>query len=108
MLSYLVPVDLVSELFFFVSYQFLLILFRVLAGKRILIESFKSLDNLKWGVAVRNEEKMKKIFKEIEEKYGHDFSDVKILTADANDDSSLKKMTQKAKVDVNNVNVVDV
>lgn len=71
-----------------------------LGGKRILIESFKSLDNLKWGVAVRNEEKMKEIFNEIKEKYGHNFSDVKILCADASDESSLKKMTQKAKVDV--------
>lgn len=64
----------------------------------MIIESLTSLENLKWGVAVRNEAKIKEILKEIKEKSGRDLSNIKIISADASDESSLKKMAQKAKV----------
>ncbi|GLV31174.1 Saccheropin dehydrogenase 1 [Carabus blaptoides fortunei] len=54
-----------------------------------------------WGVAGRSEEKLKSVLEEMSKKTGVDLSSVKIVTADINDEESLKQMTAQAKVIIN-------
>lgn len=72
--------------------------FLLLAGARIVAESVNILENFKWGVAVRNVEKMREHLRRIGADIGRDLSNVPIVSADATDEKSLQKMTQKAKV----------
>lgn len=61
-------------------------------------EAVKLLDGLKWGVAGRNEEKLQTILKEMGDKANKDLSATPIIIADVNDESSLAKMAETAKV----------
>lgn len=61
-------------------------------------EAIKLLEGLKWGVAGRNEEKLKTILKEMGDKSNKDISATPIIVADVNDESSLAKMAEQAKV----------
>lgn len=72
--------------------------FFVVAGKYTVFEGVKLLQNLTWGVAGRSEAKLKETLKEIGKKANKDLSDVPIVIADVNDDSSLQKMAERAKV----------
>lgn len=99
--SFSVPVDSVSDqakFFRLFSDTTFFSIRNSSAGKRVIAESVKILENLKWGVAVRDEEKMREVLKEIAKKCGQDLSDVPILSADATDESSLRKMALRAKV----------
>lgn len=73
-------------------------MFYSIAGKHAILEGIKLLENLKWGVAGRNEEKLKAILKEIGKKGDKDLSDTPIIIADVNDEKSLKEMAERAKV----------
>lgn len=56
------------------------------------------LENLSWGVAGRNEEKLKQVLKEMGDKAGKDLSSIPIIIADVKDENSLVKMAERAKV----------
>lgn len=67
-------------------------------GKHTVLEGVKILANLRWGVAGRNQEKIKEMLKEIGIKNGTDLSKTPIIIADITDEESLKKMCERAKV----------
>lgn len=56
------------------------------------------LENLSWGIAGRNEEKLKQVLKEMGDKAGKDLSSTPIIIADVKDENSLLKMAERAKV----------
>lgn len=56
------------------------------------------MEGLTWGVAGRDEEKLKKTCKEIGEKANKDLSSLPIIIADVRDEKSLQKMAERAKV----------
>lgn len=56
------------------------------------------MENLTWGVAGRDENKLKRTLKEIGDKAGHDLSTIPIIIADVRDENSLQKMAERAKV----------
>lgn len=56
------------------------------------------LRNLTWGVAGRNETKLKDTLKEIGTKANADLTGLPIIIADVNDEGSLQKMAESAKV----------
>lgn len=62
------------------------------------MEGVKLLENLSWGVAGRNEEKLKQVLKEMGNKAGKDLSSIPIIIADVKDENSLQKMAERAKV----------
>lgn len=62
------------------------------------------LRNLTWGVAGRNETKLKDTLKEIGAKANDDLTGIPIIIADVNDEGSLQKMAERAKVIQNNCN----
>lgn len=68
------------------------------AGKYTVLEGVKLLDGLTWGVAGRSEDKLKKTLKEIGDKAEKDLSNIPIVIADVNDENSLQKMAERAKV----------
>lgn len=68
------------------------------AGKWTVYEAVKLLEGLKWGVAGRNEEKLKTTLKEMGDKANKDLSAIPIIIADVNDESSLVQMAEQAKV----------
>lgn len=70
-------------------------------GKYTVFQSIKVLKDLKWGVAGRNQEKLEQVLKEMGAKADTDLSKTPIIIADINDEESLKKMTEKAKIIVN-------
>lgn len=70
-------------------------------GKWTVYEAVKLLDGLKWGVAGRNEEKLKATLKEMGDKANKDLSAIPIIIADVNDEVSLAKMAEQAKIIVN-------
>lgn len=63
-----------------------------------MLEGVKLLESLSWGVAGRDEEKLKRTLKEIGDKAGKDLSAIPIIIADVKDENSLEKMTERAKV----------
>lgn len=69
-----------------------------IAGKYTVLEGVKILDGLNWGVAGRNEEKLKATLKEIGDKIEKDLSNTPIIVADVLDENSLKRMAERAKV----------
>lgn len=71
-----------------------------LAGKYTIYEAVqkKLFDGLTWGVAGRNEEKLKKTLKEMGEKADTDLSAIPIIIADVKDETALAKMAERAKV----------
>lgn len=83
------------NIFYFVRFTHSLL---TQAGKYAVFEAVKLLDGLTWGVAGRNEEKLKLVLKEMGDKAGKDLSATPIIIADVNDESSLVKMAEKAKV----------
>lgn len=68
------------------------------AGKWTVYEAIKLLEGFKWGVAGRNEEKLKATLKEMGDKAHEDLSATPIIVADVNDESSLAKMARRANV----------
>lgn len=68
------------------------------AGKYTVLEGVKLLENLSWGVAGRDEEKLKRTLKEVGDKVGKDLSTIPIIVADVKDENSLQKMAERAKV----------
>ncbi|XP_037913303.1 saccharopine dehydrogenase-like oxidoreductase [Hermetia illucens] len=70
-------------------------------GKYCVLEGVKILENLKWGIAGRNKEKLEKIIKETEEKTKADLSKIPIIIADINDEKSLVAMAEQCKIIVN-------
>lgn len=68
------------------------------AGKYTVLEGVKLLENLSWGVAGRSEEKLKQTLKEVGDKVGKDLSTIPIVVADVEDENSLQKMAERAKV----------
>lgn len=71
------------------------------AGKYTIFEGVKLLGNLTWGVAGRNETKLKDTLKEIGAKANDDLTGIPIIIADVNDEGSLQKMAERAKVFLN-------
>lgn len=72
--------------------------FSYTAGKYTVLEGVKLLENLSWGVAGRDEEKLKRTLKEVGDKVGKDLSTTPIIVADVKDENSLQKMAERAKV----------
>lgn len=75
-----------------------------IAGKYTVLEGIKLLNGLTWGVAGRSEEKLKATLKEIGDKAEKDLSATPIIIADVYDEESLKKMAERAKVNMLNCN----
>lgn len=97
-----------KQIFFFssqcsVNYSNSLIIIIILytAGKYTVLEGVKLLEDLTWGVAGRDEEKLKRTLKEIGDKAGKDLSSIPIIIADVKDEHSLQKMAERAKVKFN-------
>jgi short subunit dehydrogenase-like uncharacterized protein len=57
--------------------------------------------DVKFAVAGRSEQKLKKVLKEVSESTGHDLTDTPIIIADSSNENSLAEMAKKAKVIVN-------
>ncbi|XP_055325410.1 saccharopine dehydrogenase-like oxidoreductase [Sitodiplosis mosellana] len=70
-------------------------------GKYTVYEGVKLLENLSWGVAGRDEEKLKRTLKEVGDKVEKDLSAIPIIIADVKDENSLQKMAERAKIIVN-------
>lgn len=70
-------------------------------GKYTVLEGVKLLESLTWGVAGRDEEKLKRTLKEIGDKAGKDLSAIPIIVADVRDEHSLQQMAEQAKIIVN-------
>lgn len=70
------------------------------AGKYTVLEGVKLLEGLSWGVAGRDEEKLKRTLKEIGDKANKDLSNLPIVIADVRDEKSLQKMAERAKVTI--------
>lgn len=68
------------------------------AGKYTVFEGVKLLENLTWGVAGRDEDKLKRTLKEMGDKAQKDLSAIPIIIADVRDENSLQKMAERAKV----------
>lgn len=54
-----------------------------------------------WGIAGRNEEKLRQILEEVGEKTGNDLKSVPTIIADVKDEESLKAMAKKARLIIN-------
>lgn len=63
-----------------------------------MFEGVKLLENLTWGVAGRDEDKLKRTLKEMGDKAEKDLSAIPIIIADVRDENSLQKMAERAKV----------
>lgn len=70
-------------------------------GKYTVYEAVKVLENLKWGVAGRNKEKLEAVLKVMGEKAKVDLSKIPIIIADIKDEKSIKEMAEKCKIVVN-------
>lgn len=77
---------------------FVLLRISFVAGKYTVLEGVKILYGLNWGVAGRNEEKLRATLKEIGDKVEKDLSNTPIIVADVLDENSLKRMAERAKV----------
>lgn len=58
----------------------------------------KLLENLKWGIAGRNEDRLKTVLKEVGEKLNENLLDIPVVIADVTDENSLAKLAERAKV----------
>lgn len=70
-------------------------------GKYTVLKAIKLLANMRWAVAGRNEAKLAAMLKEIGTKAETDLRAIPIIVADIEDDASLQKMCERAKVVVN-------
>lgn len=70
-------------------------------GKHTVYEGVKILENLTWGIAGRNKEKLEAVLKEMGEKAKKDLSNIPIIIADVTNEESLKGMAERAKIIVN-------
>lgn len=70
-------------------------------GKYCVFEACSVLENLKWGIAGRNQEKLEAVLKEMGKKADKDLSKIPIIIANINDEKSLADMASKAKIIVN-------
>lgn len=68
------------------------------AGKHAVLEASHLLDGFSWGVAGRSEEKLAAVLKEMGKKADKDLSQTPIIICDVNDEASLQKMAEGAKV----------
>lgn len=67
-------------------------------GKYTVFEGVKILSKFTWGVAGRSEEKLQAVLKEMGDKSETDLSKIPIILADIDNEDSLKKMAERAKV----------
>lgn len=77
-------------------------------GKYTVLEAVVILNRLRWGVAGRDENKLKKVLTEASTKTGQDLSSIAIIIANVDDNESLKRMTSKCKVSSTNVDLFSV
>ncbi|XP_030369592.1 saccharopine dehydrogenase-like oxidoreductase [Scaptodrosophila lebanonensis] len=70
-------------------------------GKYTVYEAVKVLDNLRWGIAGRNHDKLKAVLEEMGTKSKKDLSHIPIFLADVNDEASLLEMAKRCRVLVN-------
>lgn len=67
-------------------------------GKYTVLEAVTILNGLKWGVAGRDDTKLKHTLIEAQTKTGKDLSNIPIIVANIEDVESLKRMALKCKV----------
>lgn len=65
-----------------------------------MLKAIKVLEGLSWGVAGRNEKKLLETLQEMGAKGEADLSHIPIIIADVSNEESLKKMAERAKVRV--------
>ncbi|XP_062705548.1 saccharopine dehydrogenase-like oxidoreductase [Aedes albopictus] len=70
-------------------------------GSCTVYEAVKLLEDLRWGVAGRNQEKLAQVLQQVGRKTGVDLSRIPTLIADVNDPGSLKKMAEQCQIVVN-------
>lgn len=68
------------------------------AGRRAVANAVKLLGGLKWGIAGRNDERLMEVLKEVGQQLDKNLLDIPIAVADVNDENSLLKMAECAKV----------
>jgi len=71
------------------------------AGKNVVVRAVELLENMKWGVAGRNEDRLKETLKEAGDKLNKNLSDIPIIIADVYEEDSLAKMAEAARIIVN-------
>lgn len=70
-------------------------------GKYTVYEACSVLENLRWGVAGRNREKLEAVLKEMGAKANKNLMNTPIIIADINDEKSLVEMAKRCRVVVN-------
>ncbi|XP_073832462.1 saccharopine dehydrogenase-like oxidoreductase [Musca autumnalis] len=70
-------------------------------GKIVVEDAVEILKDFKWGIAGRNEAKLKAVLETIGTKVGHDLSHIPIIIADVDNQSSLDVMAKKCKIVLN-------
>ncbi|XP_037828459.1 saccharopine dehydrogenase-like oxidoreductase [Lucilia sericata] len=70
-------------------------------GKIVMEDAVNIFKDLKWGIAGRNEGKLKQVLKEVGEKAGKDLSNIPIIVADVSDEASVENMAKKCKIVLN-------
>lgn len=69
-------------------------------GAAAVYESVKLLQGLRWGIAGRNEAKLREVLATVGKRVGRDLAadGVEVLVADVGDQASLQAMAERAKV----------
>lgn len=93
--NFFYPKNLLNSTIHFIMLFFFILL---LAGKHAILEGVEILKRFSWGIAGRNESNLKAILQEIGEKASKDLSHTPIVIADVNDENSLLRMAERAKV----------
>lgn len=70
-------------------------------GKYTVYEACSVLENLKWGIAGRNREKLEEVLKDMGAKANKNLMNTPIVIADVNDEKSLVEMAKRCRVVVN-------
>ncbi|KAL9896584.1 saccharopine dehydrogenase-like oxidoreductase [Glossina fuscipes fuscipes] len=70
-------------------------------GQFVIEEALEILKDFRWGIAGRNEKKLKRMLSDIEAKIKKDLSHVPIIIADINDTSSLEIMAKQCRIVLN-------
>uniref|UniRef100_A0A1B0B7A7 Saccharopine dehydrogenase NADP binding domain-containing protein n=1 Tax=Glossina palpalis gambiensis TaxID=67801 RepID=A0A1B0B7A7_9MUSC len=70
-------------------------------GQFVIEEALEILKDFRWGIAGRNEKKLKRMLSDIEAKIKKDLTHVPIIIADVNDTSSLEIMAKQCRIVLN-------
>uniref|UniRef100_A0A1A9Z886 Saccharopine dehydrogenase NADP binding domain-containing protein n=1 Tax=Glossina pallidipes TaxID=7398 RepID=A0A1A9Z886_GLOPL len=70
-------------------------------GQFVIEEALEILKDFRWGIAGRNEKKLKRMLSDIEAKVQKDLSYIPIIIADVNDTSSLEIMAKQCRIVLN-------